>query len=134
MKTVVSAFGRHENSDVSVFVRHEGFGRHEDSDVGSFGRPFFNYDFFGVHYALHVGTYLDINYCTTYFLSLKMFSIQIRGKGLDMALVTKDYELIKWVGANAYRTSHYPYAEEIMDFADQQGIMIINECPAVDIE
>ncbi|XP_026682496.1 beta-glucuronidase-like [Diaphorina citri] len=58
----------------------------------------------------------------------------IRGKGLDLPLVTKDYELIKWVGANAYRTSHYPYAEEIMDFADQQGIMIINECPAVDIE
>uniref|UniRef100_A0A8D8YBZ1 Beta-glucuronidase n=1 Tax=Cacopsylla melanoneura TaxID=428564 RepID=A0A8D8YBZ1_9HEMI len=58
----------------------------------------------------------------------------IRGKGLDLPLVTKDYELLKWVGSNAYRTSHYPYAEEIMDFADQQGIMIINECPAVDIE
>ncbi|KAL1451753.1 hypothetical protein WDU94_006101, partial [Cyamophila willieti] len=58
----------------------------------------------------------------------------IRGKGLDLPLVTKDHELIKWVGANSYRTSHYPYAEEIMDFADQQGIMIINECPAVDIE
>ncbi|XKL61127.1 hypothetical protein PGB90_008184 [Kerria lacca] len=57
----------------------------------------------------------------------------IRGKGLDLALITKDYNLIKWIGANAYRTSHYPYAEEIMDFADQQGIMIINECPGVDL-
>ncbi|XP_065215861.1 beta-glucuronidase isoform X1 [Planococcus citri] len=58
----------------------------------------------------------------------------IRGKGLDLALVTRDYNLLKWIGANAYRTSHYPYAEEIMDFADQQGIMIIDECPGVDVE
>ncbi|KAF6203623.1 hypothetical protein GE061_001955 [Apolygus lucorum] len=58
----------------------------------------------------------------------------IRGKGLDLALVTKDYNLLKWVGANAYRTSHYPYAEEIMDFADREGIMIIDECPAVNAD
>ncbi|KAL1140603.1 hypothetical protein AAG570_000533 [Ranatra chinensis] len=58
----------------------------------------------------------------------------IRGKGLDMALVTKDYNLLKWIGANSYRTSHYPYAEEIMDFADEQGIMIIDECPSVDTD
>ncbi|XP_072159329.1 beta-glucuronidase isoform X1 [Bemisia tabaci] len=56
----------------------------------------------------------------------------IRGKGVDLPLITRDYNLIKWIGANSYRTSHYPYAEEIMDFADQQGIMIIDECPAVD--
>ncbi|KAF6203624.1 hypothetical protein GE061_001956, partial [Apolygus lucorum] len=57
----------------------------------------------------------------------------IRGKGLDLPLVAKDYNLLKWVGANAYRTSHYPYAEEIMDFADREGIIIIDECPGVDI-
>lgn len=57
---------------------------------------------------------------------------KIRGKGVDLPLITRDYNLIKWIGANSYRTSHYPYAEEIMDFADQQGIMIIDECPAVD--
>ncbi len=28
-------------------------------------------------------------------------------------------ELIKWVVANSYRTSHYPYADEIMDMADR---------------
>jgi beta-glucuronidase len=55
----------------------------------------------------------------------------IRGKGLDLPLIIRDHNLIKWIGANAYRTSHYPYAEEIMDLADQLGIMIINECPAV---
>lgn len=58
----------------------------------------------------------------------------IRGKGLDLPLIIRDYNLIKWVGANAYRTSHYPYAEEIMDLADQYGIMIIDECPGVNIE
>jgi len=33
--------------------------------------------------------------------------------------VLRDYNLIKWVGANSYRTSHYPYADEIMDMADR---------------
>ncbi|XP_030751685.1 beta-glucuronidase-like isoform X2 [Sitophilus oryzae] len=58
----------------------------------------------------------------------------IRGKGLDLPLIIRDHNLIKWIGANAYRTSHYPYAEEIMDLADQMGIMIIDECPSVNTE
>ncbi|XP_069689775.1 beta-glucuronidase-like [Periplaneta americana] len=57
----------------------------------------------------------------------------IRGKGHDFPLIARDYNLIKWLGANAYRTSHYPYSEEIMNFADREGIMIIDECPGVDI-
>ena len=48
-------------------------------------------------------------------------------------MVTRDFELIKWMGANSFRTSHYPYAEEIMDFADRNGIMIIDECPGVNL-
>ncbi|XP_037944931.1 beta-glucuronidase isoform X2 [Teleopsis dalmanni] len=58
----------------------------------------------------------------------------IRGKGLDYALLTRDFNLIKWIGANSYRTSHYPYSEESMQFADEHGIMIIDECPSVDTE
>lgn len=58
----------------------------------------------------------------------------IRGKGLDLPLILRDHNLIKWLGANAYRTSHYPYAEEIMDIADEYGIMIIDESPAVNTE
>ncbi|XP_055902504.1 beta-glucuronidase isoform X2 [Eupeodes corollae] len=58
----------------------------------------------------------------------------IRGKGLDFALLTRDFNLLKWIGANAYRTSHYPYSEESMQFADEHGIMIIDECPSVDTE
>ena len=52
-----------------------------------------------------------------------------RGKGLDLPLVAKDFNLIKWTNANSFRTSHYPYAEEIMDFADENGIAIIDETP-----
>ncbi|KAH8233584.1 hypothetical protein KR026_010029 [Drosophila bipectinata] len=58
----------------------------------------------------------------------------IRGKGLDNALMVRDFNLLKWIGANAYRTSHYPYSEESMQFADEHGIMIIDECPSVDTE
>ncbi|XP_060522548.1 beta-glucuronidase [Cylas formicarius] len=58
----------------------------------------------------------------------------IRGKGVDLPLIIRDHNLIKWIGANVYRTSHYPYAEEIMDLADEMGIMIIDECPSVNTE
>ncbi|XP_042857678.1 beta-glucuronidase-like isoform X1 [Penaeus japonicus] len=57
----------------------------------------------------------------------------IRGKGVDYPLIVKDFSLLKWLGANSFRTSHYPYAEEIMDMADQEGIMIVDESPAVDL-
>ena len=55
----------------------------------------------------------------------------LHGKGLDRAQLVRDYELLKWVGANSYRTSHYPYSEEAMELADRYGIMIIDEIPAV---
>ncbi len=32
-----------------------------------------------------------------------------------------------------YRTSHYPYAEEILDLADRQGFVVIDECPGVNL-
>jgi beta-glucuronidase len=57
--------------------------------------------------------------------------LQLRGKGLDMVSVIKDFNILKWLGVNCFRTSHYPYAEEIMDQADQQGIVVFDECPAI---
>ncbi|KAM3965392.1 beta-glucuronidase isoform 2-T2 [Aphomia sociella] len=54
-----------------------------------------------------------------------------RGKGWDPVLWVKNMNLIKWTGANAFRTSHYPYAEEIYQLADEHGIMVIDECPSV---
>lgn len=52
---------------------------------------------------------------------------------MDHALVLKDFNLIKWVGGNSFRTSHYPYSEEVMNEADAQGIAVIDECPAVSL-
>lgn len=49
----------------------------------------------------------------------------------DEALNVRDCELLKWIGANSFRTSHYPYAEEMMQMADQKGIVVIDEVPAV---
>ena len=51
----------------------------------------------------------------------------IKGKGLDEALNVRDFELLKWLNANSFRTSHYPYSEEIMQMADRQGFLVIDE-------
>jgi beta-glucuronidase len=55
----------------------------------------------------------------------------VRGKGHDQAYMVHDFQLMNWIGANSFRTSHYPYAEEVMDFADRNGIVVIDETPAV---
>jgi beta-glucuronidase len=53
------------------------------------------------------------------------------GKGLLPALIVKDYALMRWIGANSFRTSHYPYSEQMMDLADRLGFLVIDETPAV---
>jgi len=58
----------------------------------------------------------------------------ITGKGLSLPLMVKDFELLKWIGANSFRTSHYPYAEEFMFYADKKGILVIDEVPAVSLD
>jgi beta-glucuronidase len=55
----------------------------------------------------------------------------VRGKGHDDALMVHDFSLMRWTGANSFRTSHYPYAEEVMEYADRQGFAVIDEVPAV---
>ena len=55
----------------------------------------------------------------------------IIGRGLSLAVQKRDFELMKWIGANCFRTSHYPYAEEIYRLADAYGILVIDEAPAV---
>ncbi len=57
--------------------------------------------------------------------------MDIKGKGLDHVINLKDFNLMKWMGANSFRTSHYPYSEEIMNMADREGFVVINETPAV---
>lgn len=55
----------------------------------------------------------------------------VRGKGHDDAYLVHDFQLMDWMGANSFRTSHYPYAEEVMEFADRHGIVVIDETAAV---
>ncbi|KAK5600411.1 hypothetical protein CRENBAI_021708 [Crenichthys baileyi] len=94
-------------------------------------------------YALPVGI-RTVNVTSTQFLiNNKPFyfhgvnkheDADIRGKGLDWPLVVKDFNLIKWLGANSFRTSHYPYAEEILQMCDRHGIVVIDESPGVGIK
>lgn len=55
----------------------------------------------------------------------------VRGKGHDDAFLVHDFALLDWIGANSFRTSHYPYAEEVYDYADRHGIVVIDETTAV---
>ncbi|WP_129669276.1 beta-glucuronidase [Phytoactinopolyspora endophytica] len=55
----------------------------------------------------------------------------VRGKGHDDAYLVHDFQLLDWIGANSFRTSHYPYAEEVIEFADRHGIVVIDETAAV---
>lgn len=55
----------------------------------------------------------------------------ILGKATNESLIKRDFECMKWTGANCFRTSHYPYAEEWYRAADHYGFMIIDEVPAV---
>ncbi|XP_055993627.1 beta-glucuronidase isoform X2 [Sorex fumeus] len=57
----------------------------------------------------------------------------VRGKGFDWPLLVKDFNLLRWLGANAFRTSHYPYAEEVLQLCDRYGIVVIDESPGVGI-
>lgn len=55
----------------------------------------------------------------------------IVGRGFSIGIMKRDFELMKWIGANSFRTSHYPYSEEIYQMADREGFLIIDEVPAV---
>ncbi|AXK47070.1 beta-glucuronidase [Brachybacterium saurashtrense] len=55
----------------------------------------------------------------------------VRGKGHDDAYLVHDTQLLEWINANSFRTSHYPYAEEVLEYADRHGIVVIDETAAV---
>ena len=57
----------------------------------------------------------------------------VSGRGQNDAVMVKDNALLKWTGANSYRTSHYPYSEEEMRLADREGFLVIDEIPAVSL-
>jgi beta-glucuronidase len=80
------------------------------------------------------GTSFLINDQPFYFKGFgKHEDCPIRGKGHDDAFLVHDFALMDWLGANSFRTSHYPYAEEVLDYADRHGIVVIDETAAVGI-
>lgn len=78
------------------------------------------------------GNQLLINGRPFYFKGFgKHEDSDFRGRGLDDVVNVKDFNLMKWMGANSFRTSHYPYSEELMRLADREGLVVIDEVPAV---
>lgn len=89
---------------------------------------------FGVRTVEVRGTQLLINGKPFYFKGFgKHEDSFFHGRGLDQCLNVKDLSLMRWLGANSFRTSHYPYAEEMYALCDREGIVVIDETPAVGI-
>jgi len=55
----------------------------------------------------------------------------VTGRGKNLPQTIKDHNLLKWIGANSYRTAHYPYSEEDLELADRNGFLVVDEIPAV---
>lgn len=55
----------------------------------------------------------------------------VHGRGFNEPTNVLDIHLMKDMGANSFRTSHYPYSEEMMRLCDREGIVVIDETPAV---
>uniref|UniRef100_A0A7J2U3C9 Beta-glucuronidase n=1 Tax=Ignisphaera aggregans TaxID=334771 RepID=A0A7J2U3C9_9CREN len=53
----------------------------------------------------------------------------VTGKYLPGSVLVRDFYLMKKIGANSFRTSHYPYSDEHLDLADEFGFMVILEPP-----
>jgi beta-glucuronidase len=86
----------------------------------------------GVRSVRVEGTKFLINGEPFYFRGFgKHEDLEVRGRGHDDVAMVHDFELLEWIGANSFRTSHYPYAEEVLDHADRLGIVIIDETAAV---
>jgi len=80
------------------------------------------------------GSHFLINEEPFYFRGVgKHEDAAVRGKAHDNAFMVHDFALLEWLGANSFRTSHYPYAEEVLEYADRHGIVVIAEAPAVGI-
>ncbi len=90
------------------------------------------YQKFGVRSVEVRGNQFLINGKPFYFKGFgKHEDSEIHGRGLDETLNVKDISLMKWLGANSFRTSHYPYSEEMLNLCDEEGIVVIAETPAV---
>lgn len=87
---------------------------------------------FGIRTVEVKGTQFLINGRPFYFKGYgKHEDTYINGRGINEAYNIADINLMRWMGANSFRTSHYPYSEEMMRLCDREGIVVIDECAAV---
>lgn len=78
------------------------------------------------------GTQILVNGRSVYLKGFgKHEDCDILGRGTSLGVMKRDFELMKWIGANCFRTAHYPYSEEIYQMADREGFLVIDEVPAV---
>ena len=90
------------------------------------------YQKFGIRSVEVKGDKFLINGRAFYFKGFgKHEDSETHGRGIDEALNVKDLSLMKWMGANSLRTSHYPYSEEMLNLCDEEGIVVIAETSAV---
>ena len=86
----------------------------------------------GVRTVRVVGNRFLINDQPFYFKGFgKHEDLPVIGKGHNNPHLVHDFELLHWIGANSFRTSHYPYSEDVLDYADRHGIVLIDETAAV---
>lgn len=87
---------------------------------------------FGIRTVEVVGKELHLNGRPVY---LKGFGRHedffIFGRHLPEAVLVHDFNIMKAMGANSFRTAHYPYSEETLELADQLGFLVIGEGNAV---
>ena len=89
-------------------------------------------DRIGIRTVAVEGTRILINGEPVYLKGFgKHEDFAVLGRGFNGAVAKRDFECMKWMGANCFRTSHYPYAEEWYRMADEEGFLIIDEGPAV---
>lgn len=55
----------------------------------------------------------------------------LHGAGSNLAVLKRDFELMKWSEANVIRTAQFAHDEELYRMADREGFMIINEVPGL---
>jgi beta-glucuronidase len=86
----------------------------------------------GIRTVAVVGNQLLLNGSPIYLTGFgRHEDFPVVGRGLLPPVIVKDYALLKWIGANSFRTSHYPYSEQMLALADQLGFLVISETPAV---
>lgn len=101
--------------------------------LDSHGRPLDSYsEPFGIRTVAVDGDRFLLNGERTYLTGCSRHEdFHLVGRGAQLAVALKDLNLLKWLGANSFRTSHYPHSEELMYLADRMGFLVIDEAPAV---